>query len=45
MALIGADEPAEPVAWAMREAFARARVNAATMVLPMAESGALAEVV
>ena len=45
MALVGAGEPAEPVAWAMREAFARARVNAATMVLPMAESGALAEVI
>lgn len=44
MALIGDDELAEPVALAMREAFARARVNASTMVLPMAESGASYEV-
>ena len=45
MALIGGDGPAEPVASAMREAFAHARVNVVTMVLPMAESGASAEVV
>ena len=36
MALIGGDGPAEPVASAMREAFAHARVNVVTMVLPMA---------
>ena len=45
MALIGSDEPAEPVAAAMKEAFARARVDAITLVLPMAESGASFEFV
>jgi homoserine kinase len=44
LALIGDGEPGEHVASAMREAFALARVKAATMVLPMAESGALFEV-
>ena len=36
MALIGGDGAAEPVATAMREAFARARVNAATMARRLA---------
>ena len=45
MALIDRDGLAEPVAFAMREAFARVRVNALTMDLPMAESGAAFEVV
>jgi homoserine kinase len=44
LALIADDGPGELVAAAMKEAFALARVTAATMVLPTAESGALFEV-
>ncbi len=43
LALVGDRAQAEPVQAAMKEAFAQARVEAATMVLPMATSGAAVE--
>ena len=44
LALLSGDTQPEIVAAAMEEAFARVRVNAVTMVLPMAMSGAECEV-
>lgn len=44
MALLSEDAQPEPVREAMKEAFARVRVDARTMVLPMATSGAVIEI-